>query len=143
MSLLLGALRASPRTADDQKNGAPDQEDSHHSYEVSLANYYGALTFSMHVSSATSTSKHATRRPLAHLSENHIHRSAWKGDSPKFALRSVRWHHACGGRSWPAREASREEGREASMDFNEKVLYHQIHPAKLAADVSGSLELIS
>ena len=25
------------------------------------------------------------------------------------------------------------------MDFNEKVLYHQIHPAKLAADVSGSL----
>jgi hypothetical protein len=25
------------------------------------------------------------------------------------------------------------------MDFDEKVLYHQIHPAKLAADVSGSL----
>ena len=25
------------------------------------------------------------------------------------------------------------------MDFGEKVLYHQIHPAKLAADVSGSL----
>ncbi len=25
------------------------------------------------------------------------------------------------------------------MDLNEKVLYHQIHPAKLAADVSGSL----
>jgi hypothetical protein len=25
------------------------------------------------------------------------------------------------------------------MDFNEKVLYHQIHPAKLAADASGSL----
>jgi hypothetical protein len=25
------------------------------------------------------------------------------------------------------------------MDFNEKVLYHQIHPAKLTADVSGSL----
>ena len=25
------------------------------------------------------------------------------------------------------------------MDFNEKVLYHQIHPAKLAADVSGSI----
>src|SRR5215207_7712543 len=25
------------------------------------------------------------------------------------------------------------------MDFNEKVLYHQIHPAKLAADVGGSL----
>jgi hypothetical protein len=25
------------------------------------------------------------------------------------------------------------------MDFNEKVLYQQIHPAKLAADVSGSL----
>jgi hypothetical protein len=34
--------------------------------------------------------------------------------------------------------ASREEGG-ASMDFNEKVLYHQIHPAKLAADVSGSI----
>src|SRR5215212_4431890 len=59
--------------------------------------------------------------------------------SPKFALRSVRWHHACGGRSRPAREASREEGGAASMDLNEKVLYHQIHPAKLAADVSGSL----
>jgi hypothetical protein len=25
------------------------------------------------------------------------------------------------------------------MDFNEKVLYQQIHPAKLVADVSGSL----
>jgi hypothetical protein len=25
------------------------------------------------------------------------------------------------------------------MDFNEKVLYHQIHPAKLATDVSGSI----
>jgi hypothetical protein len=25
------------------------------------------------------------------------------------------------------------------MDFDEKVLYHQTHPAKLAADVSGSL----
>jgi hypothetical protein len=25
------------------------------------------------------------------------------------------------------------------MDFNEKVLYHQIHPAKLAADLSGSI----
>jgi hypothetical protein len=25
------------------------------------------------------------------------------------------------------------------MDFDEKVLYHQIHPAKLAADISGSL----
>jgi hypothetical protein len=25
------------------------------------------------------------------------------------------------------------------MDLGEKVLYHQIHPAKLAADVSGSL----
>jgi hypothetical protein len=25
------------------------------------------------------------------------------------------------------------------MDFSEKVLYQQIHPAKLAADVSGSL----
>ena len=25
------------------------------------------------------------------------------------------------------------------MDIGEKVLYHQIHPAKLAADVSGSL----
>src|SRR5215217_2824529 len=25
------------------------------------------------------------------------------------------------------------------MDFDEKVLYHQIHPAKLAADVGGSL----
>jgi hypothetical protein len=25
------------------------------------------------------------------------------------------------------------------MDFNEKMLYHQIHPAKLAADVSGSI----
>ena len=25
------------------------------------------------------------------------------------------------------------------MDFNEKMLYHQIHPAKLAADISGSL----
>jgi hypothetical protein len=25
------------------------------------------------------------------------------------------------------------------MDFGEKVLYHQIHPAKLAADVGGSL----
>jgi len=25
------------------------------------------------------------------------------------------------------------------MDFQEKVLYHQIHPAKLAADVSGSI----
>jgi hypothetical protein len=25
------------------------------------------------------------------------------------------------------------------MDFNEKVLYQQIHPAKLAADVSGSI----
>jgi hypothetical protein len=25
------------------------------------------------------------------------------------------------------------------MDFDEKVLYHQIHPAKLAADVSGSI----
>ena len=24
------------------------------------------------------------------------------------------------------------------MDFNEKVLYHQIHPTKLAADVTGS-----
>jgi hypothetical protein len=28
------------------------------------------------------------------------------------------------------------------MDFGEKVLYHQIHPAKLAADVSGSLASI-
>src|SRR5215210_3875906 len=25
------------------------------------------------------------------------------------------------------------------MDFSEKVLYHQIHPAKLAADLSGSI----
>jgi hypothetical protein len=25
------------------------------------------------------------------------------------------------------------------MDFGEKVLYHQLHPAKLAADVGGSL----
>jgi hypothetical protein len=25
------------------------------------------------------------------------------------------------------------------MDFHEKVLYHQIHPAKLAADIGGSL----
>ena len=25
------------------------------------------------------------------------------------------------------------------MDFHEKVLYHQIHPAKLAADVGGSI----
>jgi len=25
------------------------------------------------------------------------------------------------------------------MDFREKVLYHQLHPAKLAADVGGSL----
>jgi hypothetical protein len=25
------------------------------------------------------------------------------------------------------------------MDFGEKVLYHQIHPAKLAADIGGSL----
>jgi hypothetical protein len=25
------------------------------------------------------------------------------------------------------------------MDVNEKVLYQQVHPAKLAADVSGSL----
>ena len=25
------------------------------------------------------------------------------------------------------------------MDFEEKVLYHQIHPAKLAADIGGSL----
>jgi hypothetical protein len=25
------------------------------------------------------------------------------------------------------------------MDFGEKVLYHQIHPAKLAADVGGSI----
>jgi hypothetical protein len=25
------------------------------------------------------------------------------------------------------------------MDFNEKVLYHQIHPAKLAADIGGSV----
>jgi hypothetical protein len=36
------------------------------------------------------------------------------------------------------RETSREGG-EATMDLGEKVLYHQIHPAKLAADVSGSL----
>jgi len=36
------------------------------------------------------------------------------------------------------RETSREGG-EASMDLGEKVLYHQIHPAKLTADVSGSL----
>jgi hypothetical protein len=35
------------------------------------------------------------------------------------------------------REARREGG--ASMDFGEKVLYHQIHPAKLAADVGASL----
>src|SRR5215212_924609 len=56
----------------------------------------------------------------------------------KFALRSVQWHHACGGGSWTTREASRGEGG-ASMDLNEKVLYHQIHPAKLAADVSGSI----
>ena len=71
MSLLLGALRASPRTADDQKNGAPDQEGSHHSYEVSLANYYGALTFSLplHMSLATNVSKHATQRTLVHLYE--------------------------------------------------------------------------
>src|SRR5215208_4034929 len=41
-------------------------------------------------------------------------------------------------RKLASREASREGG-EASMDFGEKVLYHQIHPAKLAADVSGSL----
>jgi hypothetical protein len=45
MSLLLGALRASPRTADDQENGAPDQEGSHHSYEVSLANYGAPALF--------------------------------------------------------------------------------------------------
>jgi hypothetical protein len=25
------------------------------------------------------------------------------------------------------------------MDFGEKVLYHQIHPAKLAADIGGSI----
>jgi hypothetical protein len=25
------------------------------------------------------------------------------------------------------------------MDFSEKVLYHQIHPAKLAADIGGSI----
>src|SRR5215204_4568065 len=76
------------------------------------------------------------------FSEVRIHgvpRSSHVRSSRKFAWRFVRWHHACGGRSWPAREASREEGGEASMDFNEKVLYHQIHPAKLAADVSGSL----
>src|SRR5829696_9704847 len=77
---------------------------------------------------------HRLSRAAQHL----IQRSAWKGSSPKFALRSVRWHHACARRSRPAREASREEGG-ASMDLSEKVLYHQIHPAKLAADVSGSL----
>jgi hypothetical protein len=33
----------------------------------------------------------------------------------------------------------RKEGGEAYMDFGEKVLYHQIHPAKLAADISGSV----
>src|SRR5215208_7171575 len=37
-----------------------------HSYEASLANY-DAPAFSWHVSSATSTSKHATQRTLAHL----------------------------------------------------------------------------
>ena len=68
MSLLLGALRASPCTADGQKNGAPDQEGSHHSYEVYLANYYyGAPAFSLHVSLATSAPKHATQRTLALL----------------------------------------------------------------------------
>jgi hypothetical protein len=36
------------------------------------------------------------------------------------------------------RETSRE-GEEASMDLGEKVPYQQIHPAKLPADVSGSL----
>jgi hypothetical protein len=36
------------------------------------------------------------------------------------------------------RKTSREGG-EASMDFGEKVLYHQIHPAKLAADIGASL----
>src|SRR5829696_3450167 len=72
----------------------------------------------------------------ARISEN-LRTSALRS-SPKFALRTVRWHHACARRSRPARDASREGG-EASMDFNEKVLYHQIHPAKLAADVGGSL----
>src|SRR4051794_35962586 len=36
-------------------------------------------------------------------------------------------------------EASCSEGGTASMDFGEKVLYHQIHPAKLAADVGASI----
>src|SRR5215207_9554959 len=54
----------------------------------------------------------------------------------RLALRTVasclRW------KKLASREACREEGG-ASMDFNEKVLYQQIHPAKLAADVGGSL----
>jgi hypothetical protein len=45
MSLLFGAFRASRCTADGQKkNGAPEQQYPHHSYEVSLANH-GTLTF--------------------------------------------------------------------------------------------------
>src|SRR5215217_4994384 len=39
---------------------------SHHSYAASLANH-GAPAFSLHVSLATSTSKHATQRTLARL----------------------------------------------------------------------------
>jgi hypothetical protein len=44
--LLVGGFQARrPRTANDQKNDAPDQEGPDHVYEVSLANYYGAPTF--------------------------------------------------------------------------------------------------
>jgi hypothetical protein len=67
MSLLLGALRASPRTANHQKNGAPDQEGSHQGYEVCFANYYGAPAFSLLVFLATNTPKHATQGSPAHL----------------------------------------------------------------------------
>src|SRR5215208_1910586 len=40
-----------------------------------------------------------------------IHRSAWNRNSRKFALRFVRWHHACGGGSWPAEKRVGKEER--------------------------------
>src|SRR5215211_81207 len=43
-----------------------------------------------HASPATSASKHATQRTLAHFSGRLIHRSAWKGYFPKFFFLMIR-----------------------------------------------------
>ena len=44
--LLVPGFRTYPSTANrHKKNGAPNKQDAHDSYEASLANYYDAPTF--------------------------------------------------------------------------------------------------